>query len=65
MLFRPEYGGLTYTLQVIIEAIDFILRLRFCQVRIMNPDNIGDFRVDCEHKIKEVKCKERAEDCRP
>ena len=48
MRFRPEYGGLTYTLQVRIEALDFILRLRFCQVRVMHSHNILDFRVDCE-----------------
>jgi hypothetical protein len=59
MIFRPEYGGLTYTLQVRVEAFNLILRLRFGQVRVMNSHDISGLGIDCKQWIVGVKCTER------
>ena len=49
MIFRPKYGGLTYTLQVRVEAFDLTLCLRFGEVGVMNSHNILEFGIDCKH----------------
>ena len=48
MILTPIDCGLTYTLQVRIEALNLILRLIFGQVRVMNSHNIGGLRKDCK-----------------
>ena len=65
MRFRPKYGGLTYTLQVRIEAFNLILCLGFAQVRIVYSHNILEFGVDNEGHDKSGKVLIREGDCSP
>ena len=55
MILTPIDCGLTYTLQVRIEALNLILCLIFGQMGIMNPDRIRDLREECKGHDKSGK----------
>ena len=61
MIFEPIHCGMTYALQVIIHTVNLILRLRFCQVRIMNLHNILELRENSVGHNRMRECNERAE----